>query len=44
MSFSCLADHVPNWQPRMLLGMVEARSVNNVEKKTETHTQHRYLG
>ena len=27
--FSCPADHVPDWQPRiLLLGMVEARSVN----------------
>ena len=23
-----LCDHVPDWQPRILLGMVEARSVN----------------
>ena len=21
--FSCPADHVPNWQPRILLGMIE---------------------
>ena len=26
-----LCDHVPDWQPRILLGMVEARSVNNVK-------------
>ena len=26
--FSCPADHVPDWQPRTFLGMVEARSVN----------------
>ena len=26
--FFCPADHVPDWQPRFLLGMVEARSVN----------------
>ena len=26
--FLCPADHVPDWQPRILLGMVEARSVN----------------
>ena len=26
------ADHVPDWQPRIVLGMVEARSVN-VKKK-----------
>ena len=30
--FFCPADHVPDWQPRVLLGMVEARSVN-VKKK-----------
>ncbi|CAM9745333.1 unnamed protein product [Ascophyllum nodosum] len=30
----CPADHVPDWQPRVLLGMVEARSVN--VKKTTT--------
>ena len=35
--FSCPADHVPKWQPRMLLGMVEARSVN-VKKTTTTTT------
>ena len=33
----CPADHVvPDWQPRILLGMVEARSVN--VKKTPTTT------
>ena len=31
------ADHVPDWQPRVLLGMVEARSVN-VKKTTTTTT------
>ena len=31
--FFCPADHVPDWQPRILLGMVEARSVN-VKKAT----------
>ena len=31
------ADHVPDWQPRILLGMVEARSVN--VKKTTTTTE-----
>ena len=36
--FFCPADHVPDWQPRVLLGMVEARSVN--VKKTTTHTQY----
>ena len=35
--FFCPADHVPDWQPRVLLGMVEARSVN-VEKTTTTTT------
>ena len=33
--FFCPADHVPDWQPRVLLGMVEARSVN--VKKTTTY-------
>ena len=33
--FFCPADHVPDWQPRVLLGMVEARSVN-VKKTTTT--------
>ena len=36
--FFCPADHVPDWQPRVLLGMVEARSVNNVKKTTTTTT------
>ena len=34
--FFCPADHVPDWQPRVLLGMFEARSVN--VKKTTTTT------
>ena len=34
--FFCPADHVPDWQPCVLLGMVEARSVN--VKKTTTTT------
>ena len=38
--FFCPADHVPDWQPRVLLGMVEARSVN--VKKTTTTTQLQY--
>ena len=33
--FFCPADHVPDWQPLILLGMVEARSVN-VKKTTTT--------
>ena len=36
--FFCPADHVPDWQPRILLGMVEARSVN-VKKTTTTRLQ-----
>ena len=32
--FFCPADHVPDWQPRVLLCMVEARSVN-VKKTTQ---------
>ena len=38
--FFCPADHVPDWQPRVLLGMVEARSVN-VKKTTTTTDQSR---
>ena len=38
--FFCPADHVPDWQPRVLWGMVEARSVN--VKKTTTTTQNVY--
>ena len=34
--FFCPADHVPDCQPRILLGMVEARSVN-VKKTTILH-------
>ena len=39
--FSCPPDHVPDWQPRVLLGMVEARSVHvkNIHTHTHTHTQ-----
>ena len=32
----CPADHVPDWQPRMVLGTVEARSVN-VQKTTNNN-------
>ena len=39
--FSCQADHVPDRQPRILLGTVEAQSVNNV-KSTQTHTDNLY--
>ena len=39
--FFCPADHVPDWQPRVLLGMVEARSVN--VKKTTTVQRNRYV-
>ena len=38
--FFCPADHVPDWQPRVLLGMVEARSVN-VKKTTTVDFLHR---
>ena len=34
--FFCPTDHVSDWQPRVLLGMVEARSVN-VKKTTTTN-------
>ena len=34
--FFCPADHVPDWQPRVFLGMVEARSVN-VKKTTNNN-------
>ena len=34
--FFCPADHVPDWQPRVLLGMVEARSIN-VKKTTNNN-------
>ena len=36
--FFCPADHVPDWQPRILLGMVEARSVNDGKKTITTTT------
>ena len=32
----CPADHVPDWQLRIVLGMVEARSVNVRETTTTT--------
>ena len=35
--FSCPADHVPDCQPRILLGMVEARSIN---RSGLNHTQY----
>ena len=38
--FFCPADHVPDWQPRILLGMVEARSID-VKKTTTTATRSR---
>ena len=31
--------HVPDWQPRVLLGMVEARSVNVKKTTTTTFSQ-----
>ena len=36
--FFCPADHVPDWQPRVLLGMVEARSVNVKKTTTVSYT------
>ena len=33
--FSCPTDHVPDWQPRIVLGTVEARSVNVKNTTTE---------
>ena len=36
LMFSCPADHLPDWRPRILLGMVEVRSVNDTH--TQTHT------
>ena len=36
--FFCPADHISDWQPRILLGMVEARSVN-VKNTTTTIAQ-----
>ena len=35
--FFCPADQVPDWQPRILLGMVEARSVNVKKTTTTSH-------
>ena len=37
--FCCQADHVPDWQPRILyiLGIVEARSVNVNAKNPRVH-------
>ena len=35
--FSCPAHHVPDWQPRILVGMVEARSVY-VKKTTNINS------
>ena len=40
--FFCPADHVPDWQPRILLGMVEARSVNVKKTTTTSHTHRRH--
>ena len=36
--FFCPPDHVPDWQPRILLGMVEARSV-----KCEENNNSKYM-
>ena len=42
--FSCPADHVPDWQPHISLGRVEARSVNNNVKNKRRHTVSAPLG
>ena len=43
LTVSCPADHLlPDWQPRILLGMVDARSVN--VKNTQTNTRARARG
>ena len=42
LTFSCPADHVPDCQPRILLGMVEARSVN-VKKRTITTLENCFI-
>ena len=34
--FFCPADHVPYWQPRILLGMVEARRKQQLPRKVRT--------
>ena len=39
--FPCPADHVPDKQPRVLLGMAEAPSIH---VKTHTNTQHTASG
>ena len=39
--FFCPADHVPDWQPRVLLGMVEARSVKCEENNNNNKMKHR---
>ena len=41
--FFCPADHVPDWQPRVLLGMVEARSVNVKKTTTTTYNIHKVV-
>ena len=41
--FFCSADHVPDWQPRILLGMVEARSVNDIYSAYWLPTRNNYL-
>ena len=38
----CPADHVPDWQPRIVLGMAEARSVN-VKKTTNNNNNIKIL-
>ena len=42
--FSCPADHAPEWQPRILPGMVEARSVNVKLVRSPFLTSHKWRG
>ena len=37
------ADHAPLWQPRLVLGLADARTVNAKNSRTNTHT-HTHLG
>ena len=40
VTFSCSADYVRNWQPRILLGMVDARWVSVKNTTTTLDKQH----
>ena len=41
--FSCPADNVPDWQPRILLGIAEARSVNVKNTHTSRYDRRGFL-